>query len=283
MGRPILVGIDGSIASRAATTWAIEHARRTQAQVALLLVVDDEWGTFSGRDLGELRRSAETTVDRELAFAEESSDGTPVTASLSVGNPMLTLATVAREFELVVIGTHKAGSFHGHALGSRSLQLAAMSPVPTAVVPVSASRGRSGVAVGVGTAPGWLEPIEFAMREATRLGEPLLLFRSDRGDRADATTDEEVMRLVGELPGITEVAGGVSLRRSTSPSGEALAAASRRAVLTVTGRPTERGARGYRPLGRTNSDLLMNTGGPVIVVPQLVDYRWEEPTRTLQG
>ena len=46
--------------------------------------------------------------------------------------------------------------------------------------------------------------------------------------------------------------------------------ASRRAVLTVSGRPTEAGARGFRPLGRTNSELLLNAGGPVVVVPHLI-------------
>ena len=59
----------------------------------------------------------------------------------------------------------------------------------------------------------------------------------------------------------------IELRRTTTPAGEALASASRRAVLTVSGRPTPPGARGYRPLGRTNNDLLMNAGGPVIIVP----------------
>ena len=38
------------------------------------------------------------------------------------------------------------------------------------------------------------------------------------------------------------------LRRSTAPAGPSLADASRRAVLTVSGRPTEPGARGFRQI-----------------------------------
>ena len=73
---------------------------------------------------------------------------------------MLVLATEASAFESVVIGTHKVGTFHGHALGSRGLQLAAVSPVPAMVVPVDGSHGRSGVAVGVGDAPGWTPALD---------------------------------------------------------------------------------------------------------------------------
>jgi nucleotide-binding universal stress UspA family protein len=270
MGAAILVGIDGSIASRAAITWSIERAEHQRADVTLLEVVDDEWGTIGERDLGELHKSAAEIAERELAFARSAARHPSITAELAVGNPMLTLASTAREFELVAIGTHKSGSFHGHALGSRSLQLAAMSPVPTAVIPHADPRGRSGVAVGVGVVPGWMEPVRFAVREASRLDEPLLLIRSERAGLADPMTDEAVMRLVTELPEAAECSAGISLRRSTSPAGEALAAVSRRAVVTVSGRPTEHGARGFRPLGRTNSDLLMNTGGPVVVVPHVV-------------
>lgn len=267
MNGSILVGIDGSIASRAAIVWAIERARGTGADVSLLLVVDDEWGTIGDRDLGELRATAEAVAARELEFAREEAGAERVGAGIAVGAPMLTLAGEASGFDAVVIGTHKAGSFHGLALGSRGLQLAAMSPVPTAIVPVSASSGRSGVAVGIGDEPGWIEPVRFAAHEAVRLDERLMLIRSEG---PDATDDERALGIVRELPETSELSAGIVVRRSTSPAGETLASVSRRAVLTVNGRPTAPGAHGYRPLGRTNSDLLMNAGGPVMIIPFVV-------------
>jgi nucleotide-binding universal stress UspA family protein len=264
MGSSILVGIDGSIAGRAALTWAIERARGIRADVALLIVVDDEWGTISDRDLGELRATAEQTAERELEYAREHAGAVGVTAAVAVGAPMLTLAAEASGFESVVIGTHKVGSFHGYALGSRGLQLAAMSPVPAAIVPVSASQGRSGVAVGIGDEPGWMDPVRFAAHEAVRLEEQLMLIRSEE---PDSPNDERALRLVRELPETSGLAAGIVVRRSSSPAGETLASVSRRVVLTVNGRPTAPGAHGYRPLGRTNNDLLMNAGGPVMIVP----------------
>ncbi|WP_173923521.1 universal stress protein [Agromyces sp. Marseille-P2726] len=265
MDGTILVGIDGSVASRAAITWAIARAGDLETGVSLLSVVDDEWGTISDRDLAELRTDTERVATRELAFARGIADGVPVSATVEVGAPMLELAATASRHESVVIGSHKTGTFHGHALGSRGLQLAAVAPVPIAVVPVTSMKGRSGVVVGAGTAPGWIEAVRFAMGEAVRLGEPLTVLRSAQG----VPFGEQALGSLLDAGDEAESSVDVMLHRSTAPAGEALANASHRAVLTISGRPTEHGARGYRPLGRTNSDLLMNVGGPVIIVPHL--------------
>ena len=77
---------------------------------------------------------AEGVALRELEFARERAGSVEVTAAIAIGAPMLVLASEASAFESVVIGTHKVGTFHGHALGSRGLQLAAVSPVPTVIV-----------------------------------------------------------------------------------------------------------------------------------------------------
>jgi len=264
MNRTILVGIDGSVASRSAIAWAITRADALDAGVMLLTVVDDEWGTISDRDLRELRTDAERLAADELAYARQIAGRVPISAAVDVGAPMLELASVASEYESVAIGSHKTGTFHGHALGARGLQLAATAPVPVAIVPSSSSaNGRRGVIVGAGNAPGWIDAVRFAMREAARLEEPVMVLRSDR----DTPFDDRALRSLLEATDADEPSVDIELRRTTTPAGEALASASRRAVLTVSGRPTEPGARGYRPLGRTNNDLLMNAGGPVIIVP----------------
>jgi len=265
MDTTVLVGIDGSVASRAAIAWAIARADDLGAGVALLTIVDDEWGTISDRDLRELRNDAERLAERELTFARHIAGRVPVSAAVDVGAPMLELASSASAYESVAIGSHKTGTFHGHALGARGLQLAATAAVPVAVVTSTSPNGRSGVIVGAGNAPGWTEAVRFAMREAVRLGEPLTVIRSDR----DTPFDDRALRALLDAADTDADDASVDLvlRRTTTPAGEALASASRRAVLTVSGRPTEPGARGYRPLGRTNNDLLMNAGGPVVIVP----------------
>ena len=274
MAGAILVGVDGSLASRAAVEWALERAGTIGADVALLLVVDDEWGSIGERDLAELRASAERTARRELAFAREQAGAVPVSTGITVGAPMLELAVEAARAGVVAIGTHKAGSFHGYALGNRGLQLAAMSPVPVAIVPSGGGRGRSGVAVGIGDAPGRLGPVVYAADEAVRLGEELIVVR---GGATGMGFDEADLRSMIRSGAASDLA--VTVRRTTTNAGEALAAVSRRAVVTVTGRPTPPGARGFRPLGRTNNDLLMNAGGPVIVVPHESADRYQMRTR----
>ena len=266
MDQAILVGIDGSVASRAAVAWAIDRARDLDASVSLLTVVDDEWGVISGRDLAELRHDAERLAARELEAAREIAGAVPVSAGVDVGAPMLELAASAAAYESVVIGSHKTGMFHGHALGARGLQLAATSPVPVAVVTASPGDRRTGVVVGVGNAPGWIDVVRFALREAVRLEEPLTVLRSDR----DIPFDDGALAKLTEATDDEDASVDLVLRRSTAPAGPSLADASRRAVLTVSGRPTEPGARGFRPLGRTNSELLLNAGGPVVIVPHLI-------------
>lgn len=266
MDAPLLVGIDGSIASRAAISWALVRAHARQVDVALLLVVDDEWGTIGESALRELHDSAEQVAERELEFAREAAVSTHVRVGLASGNPMLTLSGESEEFGMIVIGTHKVGYFHGHALGSRSLQLAALAPVPVAVIPVASSRGRSGVVVGVGDAPGWVEVVRFAATEASQMEEPLVLLRRERDDIHRERMDEAELVANEAAPHAR-----VELRRVDSAPGEALATASRRAVVTISGRPTVPGDHSFRPLGRANSDLLMNLAGPAILVPQRVE------------
>jgi nucleotide-binding universal stress UspA family protein len=260
----ILVGIDGSIASRAAVGWAIEHARATADGVVLLLVVDDEWGTIGASAIAELRSDAAVLVDRELEFARELAIAVPVTAEITVGSPMLALASAAAGYATVAIGTHKVGSFHGLALGTRAIQLAAMTPVPLAIVPVASGGRRSGVVVGVSGTPGETAVLRTAVAEARRREEPLLLVRgntSSDGPGTDALDHAVLLaRSLGASVGVTE-------RRSSASAGEALAAMSGRAVLTIAGRPTDRGAHGFQPLGRTVGDLVTNLGGPVLIVP----------------
>lgn len=257
----ILVGADGSVASRAALIWAIDRARATRDDLALVTVVDDGWGSVGGSALAELTRTAEERAERELAYARELGAGLEVRGVVSVGSPMLALAEAARRADLVAVGTHKVGYFHGHALGSRSLQLAAVSAVPSAVVPVTSWRGRSGVAVGVADGVDSDDAVRFAAQEASRLGEPLVLLRAADGDAGRSSIGERAASLAAAVhPGLA-----IEVRSTADPASGALIGISRRAVLTVTGRlvPT----RGFLPLGRTNTDLLMNLAGPVVVVP----------------
>lgn len=262
--KPVLVGVDGSIASRAAVSWAVERARADGREVELRFVVDDEWGVVGAPARDELRADAEALVQRELAFARGPAGAVPVRAGFSVGPPILTLADAARDADVVVVGTHKVGVFHGMALGSRSLQLAAISPVPVAIVPAPSGESRSGIVMGVGGGIDEDVVVRAAVAESNRSGEPLVLVRSFT-DRV--ALGEQALDHATRLAETLAPSAGVSRRRSSTSAGEALAVMSGQAVLTVVGRPTAPGQHGYRPLGRAVSDLLMNLRGPALVVP----------------
>ncbi|MGR2752090.1 universal stress protein [Agromyces arachidis] len=256
----IVVGSDGSVAGRAALSWALDRARRTGDDLLLATVVDDGWGTIGGSALAELTGAAERGTERELDFVRGLAPTVTTTATIAVGSPMLRLADIARDAELIAVGTHKVGYFHGHALGSRSLQLAAVSSTPTVVVPVTSWRGRSGVAVGAARGTDSDDAVRFAADEAQLLGEPLVIVHAD-GDEARPAAGERAASLAaGMHPGLS-----IEVRGSADPAAAALIGVSRRAMLTVTGRRVAE--EGFLPLGRTNSDLLMNLAGPVMVVP----------------
>jgi nucleotide-binding universal stress UspA family protein len=256
----IVVGADGSVASRAALTWSIDRARSTADELVLVTVVDDGWGSVGGSALAELKGAAERGAERELEFVRGLAPTVEARSTIVVGSPMLALAEAARDADLVVVGTHKVGYFHGHALGSRSLQLAAVSTTPTVVVPVTSWRGRAGVAVGAAEGTDSDDAVRFAAREAKRLGETLVIVHADGDDERPAPAERAASLAAAVHPDLA-----IEIRSTTDPSSGALIGSSRRAVLTVTGRRASE--RGFLPLGRTNSDLLMNLAGPVMVVP----------------
>ena len=235
----------------------------TRDDVVLVTVVDDEWGSVGGSALAELKRTAEERAERELAFARDLGDGPEVGSVVSVGSPMLALAEADAKADLVAVGTHKVGYFHGHALGSRSLQLAAVSTVPSAVVPVTSWRGRSGVAVGVADGVDSDDAVRFAAGGEPAGGAARPPPRGRRCAAGPASGSARPRSPRRSIPGLA-----IEVRSTADPASGALIGISRRAVLTVTGRRVARS--GFLPLGRTNTDLLMNLAGPVVVVPHTV-------------
>ena len=88
-----------------------------------------------------------------------------------------------------------------------------------------------------------------------------------RAEGPTAVEEQAVLRIVWDLPEASDLSDDIVRASVDGASGRDAGGCLRRAVLTVSGRPTAPGARGFRPLGRTNGDLLMNAGGPVVIVP----------------
>jgi nucleotide-binding universal stress UspA family protein len=279
MHRTILVGVDDSTACHAAIRWSMERAASTGADVALLHVIDDEWGAIGEQFGDELDPAAELILAEKAEFARSIDPSVTVTTRLVVGDPMVELAAASRDVDLVVVGTHKTGYLRGRAFGSRSLQLAATSQSPLAVIPEPSNTARRGVVAGVDDSAAGRAAVAFAAEEAGRLGEELVLLRAWRMRGSAATTagqehpaEHRARHTVAQLAdsALTLAKRGrdelqVRTRTVRRTAAEALVDASMAAELLVIGSSRRHGT-AMSALGPVSHDVLLNIAGPTIVV-----------------
>lgn len=132
---PVLLGIDGSPTSEAATAMAFDEASRRGVD----LVVLHAWS-----DVGVLLVLAESWHEREeegreilaerLAGWQEQYPDVQVRRRLVCDRPAYWLLDESRSAQLVVIGSHGRGGFAGMLLGSVSSTIAQSATVPVLVV-----------------------------------------------------------------------------------------------------------------------------------------------------
>jgi nucleotide-binding universal stress UspA family protein len=263
MKQSIVVGVDGSSAGAAAVRWAASRAGRDGFPLELVHVIDDEWGAAGEANLAELHPRAFEFVASALSLAEEFAPLVPISTTVLVGDPMVELAERSRSAAMVVIGTHKTGFFHGRALGSRGLQLAAMAWSPVAVIPESSTSLRRGVVVGVDDTDAGRAAVEFGAIESVVSGDTLTLINSVDGQSKPPARAAE--RSTASIAAAAGVVGLVRTREVHRPAAEALIDAALLASILVIGSSRRRGSE-LSALGPVSHDVLMNISGPTIVV-----------------
>lgn len=137
-GPRVVVGVDGSDASKAALVWALEEARLRGATVHVVHAWQYPFEMAAGTyavpaPAGEMRLWAEEVLDDALAAAEVGSDA-PVVRQTENGPAVTVLMEAARGAELLVIGTRGHNRLTGLFLGSVSQYLAVHAPCPVLVV-----------------------------------------------------------------------------------------------------------------------------------------------------
>nr|WP_090280477.1 universal stress protein [Mycolicibacterium komanii]CRL76614.1 universal stress protein UspA-like protein [Mycolicibacterium komanii] len=133
---PVLVGIDGSRSSEAATSIAFAEASWRGADlVALHVWSDADMPTFS-MDWTDVLAAARRTLSERLAGWRERYPDVEVTTVVEIEGPARQLLELSERAQLVVVGSHGRGGFAGMLLGSVSTVVAA-----TARVPVIVARG----------------------------------------------------------------------------------------------------------------------------------------------
>lgn len=274
MSPRIVIGVDTSAPSRAALAWGITRAFDTGMPIHILHAVD-------GPDDSPAVQQAAAFLSMELAFAL--SQGVSASSELVRDGPFDALVSASRGADLVIIGTHKTGFIQGHSIGSRFVDLTSAAYCPVAFIPSIPLTSRRGVVVAVddsgsGSDTG-REAVRFAAVEAQRLGQDLTFlypdpwhgstderstqrdFSDDPAARAQAQANEWADRGATALLTKTRI-----IRRGAALD---LIDATLTAALVVIPHPGAHGVMGSAASALVH-DVLLNLGGPTIVVPRAV-------------
>jgi nucleotide-binding universal stress UspA family protein len=132
---PVLLGVDGSPASEAATELAFDEASRRRVDLVALHVWSDV-GVFSIRGVDWRRYEAEGhgVLARSLAGWQEKYPDVHVRRRIVCDQPARWLIDESKDAQLVVIGSHGRGGFKGMLLGSVSAAVARGAKAPVIVV-----------------------------------------------------------------------------------------------------------------------------------------------------
>jgi nucleotide-binding universal stress UspA family protein len=276
----IVVGIDGSVPSRAALEWCITRAKATGESVELLCVVDHPLDSQSDAFVSEAVNHANALLASEALFARKF--GIAVMTRLGRGDPFDGLVAASRSAGVLVVGTHKTGFIQGRSIGSRFMGLAAMSRCPIAYIPNVSLISRRGVSLAVDDSPTGRRAAVFAATEAHRLSQRLTLLHAepwhvDPAESAKARTERELVTasrsrtlISNQLAPLTDAHPTLATKSTSTRKSLAVEAidASMTAALVVISHPHARASIGSES-GRFVHDVILNLGGPVVVVPQI--------------
>lgn len=133
----VVVGLDGSAASRTALGWAVDFARDNLAVDVVVATKPKR----AGRPFS-MSKAAEEPFDPDAAVGEvlqeaRSSSGAKVACRVVVENrdPITALSDHAEESDLIVLGSRGRGAVASALLGSVSEAFLHRSPCPLAIVP----------------------------------------------------------------------------------------------------------------------------------------------------
>jgi len=137
-GRGVVVGVDGSEASRLALGYAFEQARlRRVALTALWVIREPSWYGAPGADSQWLATAAETTEEQLVAeltpWRREFAD-VDVTETVVWGNPVAMLRQAGEDSGLLVVGNRGRSIARSMLLGSVSHGVLHHAPCPVAIV-----------------------------------------------------------------------------------------------------------------------------------------------------
>jgi nucleotide-binding universal stress UspA family protein len=133
--RKVIVGFDGSRASRAAAEWAAGEATLRGAELEVIMTWD--WPLAYARTpmlhesdpVGETRKEFEA----EVVGLQDNHPDLVITSVFTHGHPVPILVEASKDAELLVVGSRGHGEFVGMILGSVSQHCAAQAHCPVLI------------------------------------------------------------------------------------------------------------------------------------------------------
>jgi nucleotide-binding universal stress UspA family protein len=143
----VIVGIDGSVASRAALRWALDHAHPGDT-IHLLHAAPSTPSTHAGiascDDDDGSDRGAQALLRRELARAQllPHGDDVSITGEVLRGDPKTCLLDAEIGADAIVVGSGGHGIVARAVIGSVCSHLAKHAGIPVIVIPDPRHRGK---------------------------------------------------------------------------------------------------------------------------------------------
>lgn len=173
--RIVTVGIDGSETSAVALGWAAREASRRGALLQVIHaytipVYGGDFGAvmaFPSVDLEEFQVSHQKIAADQLAPIRASYPELTIETVVESGPPITSIVEGAKDAELVVVGTHGAGSLAALIIGSVARGVAHRAPCPVVLVPNIALRSTvERIVVGTDGSPAADAAMDWADNEA---------------------------------------------------------------------------------------------------------------------
>ncbi|MCB1291097.1 MAG: universal stress protein, partial [Mycobacterium sp.] len=209
---PVIVGVDGSPASRVAVDWAARDAARRGAPLKLVHVLTPpavmafpevpmppgylQWQEEEGSKL----------LNVALKTVEEATEGSSieVTSEMVTGPSVPVLADLSAGAQMIVVGSRGRGALARGLLGSISTGLAHHAKCPVAVIhdadPLIPHPSQAPVVVGVDGSPASDHAVEIAFEQASFRGVDLVAVHawSDTGVFEFPGLDWPTLQSMGE-------------------------------------------------------------------------------------
>lgn len=137
--RPVVVGVDGSPAAKAALRWAVEDARRRGCPVDVISAWHPNYGVMIGPVPAEILmalspQAMKETARKNLDAAVQGFDGVEIRAILVEGDPRDALIKASKDAELLVVGNRGHSTVVEVILGSVSSYCVHHASCPVVVI-----------------------------------------------------------------------------------------------------------------------------------------------------